>query len=596
MMLSDMRKRVRVVMFIVAAAFIAGFLMSEIWRMLATRGSRGRTQDTHGYVGQVGKHNITPEEYQAARSYTTDKYKSDNRLRDLSSEDYQAVEQQAWQFLLSEITWAKVLKAENIRVTQDEVMEIIKSNPPEDIRNKPELMTDGKFDEQKYLKIINAPENRAYFSKYYRDLLDMLPKEKFRMDVLNTYRVTNRETEDALAAANTKWKVTALFFGPRPGKGKPPAEPSDSEVRAWYDAHKENFRAKETRQVRYVFFPLGVTSDDSAAAKQTIDRAYDQLLKGETFNLTMLDYSDLEGETLSIMIPRSQLDKPTDSVVGRLKPGTFSPPFLAAYGWQIALLDSANKDSVAFRRILVRVTMGTEAVATARDSVRSFLDKAAAMTFDSAAARFSLPVTLARPMATNVDDYYNYLNIESPSQLVEWAKKAKVGQVLDKPQLGAKGYYVFALVEAKPAGIQEFDKAKTPAIWQLQQDKQKRIWLAKAEEALAAVKAGKSLEQYAEGDSDAELQSEEFDGLLDCRRKKGPEFAGTVAVLNPGEEYGVVEANWGAFIVRCDERTTTSTLDPAAYAQQRRQQIAQDLMQEMLKQPEIKDYRDALAY
>ena len=32
-MLSDMRKRVRVVMIIVAVAFVAGFLMSELWRM-----------------------------------------------------------------------------------------------------------------------------------------------------------------------------------------------------------------------------------------------------------------------------------------------------------------------------------------------------------------------------------------------------------------------------------------------------------------------------------------------------------------------------------------------------------------------------------
>ena len=76
-MLSDMRKRVRVVMFIVAAAFIAGFLMSELWRMIGTRGSR-RGRDTHGFVGRVGDHNVTPEEYRAAVSYVTDKYKSDN--------------------------------------------------------------------------------------------------------------------------------------------------------------------------------------------------------------------------------------------------------------------------------------------------------------------------------------------------------------------------------------------------------------------------------------------------------------------------------------------------------------------------------------
>ena len=214
MMLSDMRRNIRVVMFIVAAAFIAGFLMSELWRMIGNRGGqRGRPQDTHGYVAQVGDHNVTNDEYRGVVSYITDKYKSDNKLRDLSNEDYQAIEQQAWEYLTTELTWAKVLKAEKIGVTNDEIMEIVKSNPPEELRNKPELMTDGKFDPQKYLQVINAPENREYFTNYFRQILEMLPREKFRIDVTNAYRVTNAEIEDGLAAANSKWRATALFFG-----------------------------------------------------------------------------------------------------------------------------------------------------------------------------------------------------------------------------------------------------------------------------------------------------------------------------------------------------------------------------------------------
>jgi len=587
-----MRKRVRIVMLIVAAAFIAGFLMSEVWQMLARRGGR-RSETPQGIIGRVGTYNVTPEEYRSAVSYTTEKYKSDNHLRDLSTEDYQAVEQQAWRFLISEITWGKVLKAGNVRVTQDEAMEIIKSNPPEDIRNRPELMTDGKFDQQKYLQIINAPENRAYFSKYFRDLLEMLPKEKFRIDVANAYRVTNREAEDALAAANTKWRTTSLYFGPKMLKEK--VEPTEAEARAWYESHKEDFRTKETRQLRYVFIPLAVTKDDSALAKETIDRAYAQLLKGETFNITMLDYSDIEGETLSAMIPRERLDKTTDSMVGKLKLGAFSPPFLAGYGWQIALLDSVKKDSIAFRRILVRVKLGSEVVATVRDSVRSFVDKALVGKFDTVAAEFGLPVAMTRPMVEGQDNIPG-LSLESPEQLVAWAKKAKPGQVFDRPQRGAQGFYVFELAEVKPAGVQDFEKVKMAATWRVRQDKEKQVWLAKAREAFDAIKAGKSLEQYVQENPDVELQSEEFVGLLDCRRKKGPEFAGALAALNPGEKYGVIETNWGAFIVRCDERTPVSTLEPGAYADQRRQQVAQDLMQELLKQPEVKDYRDALAY
>jgi parvulin-like peptidyl-prolyl isomerase len=581
-------------MFIVAAAFIAGFLMSELWRMIGARGSqRGRTQDTHGYVAQVGNHNVTNDEYRSVVSYITDKYKSDNKLRDLSNEDYQAIEQQAWEYLTTELTWSKVLKAEKIGVTNDEIMEIVKSNPPEELRTKPELMTDGKFDPQKYLQVINAPENREYFTKYFRQILEMLPREKFRIDVMNAYRVTNPEAEDALSAANTKWKTTSLYFGAQVLKEK--VEPTDAEVRAWYDAHKDKFLRKETRQLRQVFFPLAVTRDDSAAAKEVIDRAYDQLVKGETFNLTTLDYSDLEGETLSAMTPRAGLDKATDSLVARLKPGQYSSPYLAGYGWQIVQLDSAKKDSVAFRRILVRVKLGAEVLATIRDSVHSFIEKTATEKFDTLAARFGLQVRPIRPLTSDQKELPS-LDVESPGALIDWAKKAKPGQVFDQPLRGARGYYVFELGDVKPAGVRPFDEVKQFVSQSARLDKEKQVWLPMAKQAVDAIKAGKSFEQYAQENPGVELQTDSFNGIGDCRVKKGTEIAGTVLALNPGEMFGPVDFEWGAFIVRCDERAPISKLDPAGYAEQRRTKVAQGLTGEMLKPPEIKDYRDALAY
>jgi len=591
-MLSNMRKRVRVIMFVVAIAFLAGFLMGELWRMIGTRGSQ-RGRDTHGFVGRIGDHNVTPEEYRSVVSYITDKYKSDNRLRDLSNEDYQAVERQAWKYLISELTWAKVLTAEKVGVTQDEAMEIVRSNPPEELRNKPELLTDGKFDQQKYLQIMNAPENREYFTRYFRQLLEMLPREKFRIDVISAYRVTKPETEDALAAANTRWKTTALYFGPQALKQK--FEPTEAEAKAWYEAHKDSFRTKETRQLRYVSFPMTVTRQDSADAKEIIDRAHDQLLKGESFNLTTLDYSDLEGETLSAMTPLSGLDKVTDSAVSRLKPGQYSPPHLAGYGWQIVRLDSAKKDSVAYGRIVVRVKMGSEVLATVRDSVRSFLEKAATEKLDTLAIRFGLTIRMARPLIGDQKDLPG-LDVENPAQIIEWAKSAKPGQVYDLPQRGTQGYHVFELGEVKPPGVADFEKVKQAAVYRLRREKEKPAWTQAAQQALDAIKAGRSLEQYAQENPGVELQVDSCTGIEDCRRKKGPEFAGAVAALNPGEKCGVVETSWGAFIIRCDERTSVATLDPTGYAEERRARVAQDVMAEMLKQPEVRDYRDALAY
>jgi hypothetical protein len=148
----------------------------------------------------------------------------------------------------------------------------------------------------------------------------------------------------------------------------------------------------------------------------------------------------------------------------------------------------------------------------------------------------------------------------------------------------------------KPAGFADYEKVKQAAGFRLRLEKQKQAWSEKSQQALAAIKGGKSIEQYAAENPGVELQIDSCTGLLDCRRKQGPEFAGAVAALNPGEKYGVVETNWGAFIIRCDARTPVSTLEPAAYVDQRRSQVGQALMGELLKEPEVIDYRDALAY
>jgi len=239
--------------------------------------------------------------------------------------------------------------------------------------------------------------------------------------------------------------------------------------------------------------------------------------------------------------------------------------------------------------------MGGEVLATVRDSVRSFLDKTATEKFDTLAVRFGLPVRPTRPLVIDQDELPG-LDVESQGDLIAWAKKAKAGQVYDRPLRGSQGYYVFELGEVKPAGARPFDDVKVYVAQSARLEKEKQVWLPMAKSALEALKAGKSLEQYAQENPGVEVQTDSFAGIMQARYGKGNEFAGAVLALNPGETYGLIEYEWGAFIVRCNERTAISKLEPAGYAEQRRDKIVQGLMDELLKPSEVRDYRDALAY
>lgn len=595
-MLSTLRKRVRIIMIVVAATFILGFLGSELWNLIARQGgAKGQAQDTRGLVGEIGDHEVKPEEYRAALTYITDKYKTENRLRDLTNEDYANIEQQTWRFLVTELTWNKVLTDARISITQDEVLQIMQANPPEELRSNPDLQKDGKFDQQKYVELMNKPENREYFAKYYQELVEMLPKEKFRIDVVSAWRPTQAEIDEALAGGNTIWKTTSLYIGPAAVADAGNVEPSEAEIRAYYDSHQDEYKTKEVRQVSYALFPVTIGPQDSADAKELIDKAYAQLQGGETFNLTMLDFSELAPDTVPAKFPRERLDPATDSAVKALKVGTYSAPFLTTYGWQIVALDSAGTDSVALRRIVVRVKQGGDALGAVRDSVRAFIDATAETPFETLAQRYNIPVLRTRPMVGGEANLAG-INIDSPSQVEMWARKAKAGAVLGTPQRGPYGYYVFSLAEITPAGVQEFEKVKPAAGWRVRQEKEKALWLAKAEAAVEQIRAGKTFEQFAAENSGIEVQAEEFAGLLDARRRKGAEFAGALLVLGPGERVGPVTTDWGAFVIRCDERTQSQMLTAETYAQQRQQGLAQQLLEEFLKTPEIKDYRDGSQY
>ncbi len=595
-MMTILRKRVRIIMIVVAVAFIGGFLLGEVWRMLANRQTRGdrRRTDT---VGQVGTHKVTTAEYRNALAYITDKYREDNRLRDLSSADYFVIEDQTWAFLVSELTWSKLLEDAEVRITQEEVIEIMRANPPEELRSNPELLDEnGQFSQQKYSEVMDNPQNQAYFARYFRDLAQQLPKEKFRIDVANSYRMTGAEIEETSRAEYSRWQITSLGFGPRSLAQS--VEPTDEEAEAYYKAHRDDFRSKETRHIQYVLFPIQVSAEDSAEARETVDRAHQQLGTGESFNVTMMDYSDLVAETTSAFFPRERLDAETDTVVSRLQLGEYSEPFLTTYGWQIVMLDSTRTDSVAMRRILVRIKLDGETVAVARETARDFIERAGAGStdFDTVAVDMKLTVRKTRPM---IDGEANLagLSVSSPTRLADWARTAKTGVMMDTPLRGQDGLYLFQLDSIEPAGIREFEVVKRAASWRAKQEQEKKLWLAMAEEALDAIRAGKTMEQYAEEHEGVELNTEEFAGVMDCRRRRGAEFAGAVSALETGGTAGVIEATWGAFILRCDESHRPGI--PVAtqqLAQQRQQQVAQQVMQQLTVEQDVKDNRDDLFY
>ncbi|MCX8015357.1 MAG: SurA N-terminal domain-containing protein, partial [candidate division WOR-3 bacterium] len=236
--ITRMRRWSKFLFILVAVVFVLGFLLRELWQILGHRGSENML--AKGIVGKVGKKNITLQEYQNTFDYLSAKHKVENNVQELTKQDIERISQQTWQYLTEQKNWADILKRNNIKITDQEIIEIIKANPPQDLRMREEFMTNGEFDYQKYQEYIFAPENRLRLSLYAYELSVGLPREKFRLDVINSYRPTTNEINDAMMKENTALKVSYLFITSK--VLREPYKPTEAEIKSYYEKHKDKYQ------------------------------------------------------------------------------------------------------------------------------------------------------------------------------------------------------------------------------------------------------------------------------------------------------------------------------------------------------------------
>ena len=583
--ITKMRRLSKSIFIIVAIGFIGGFLLSELWQMLGKKS--GSNMLDKGIAGKVGKYKITLTEYRNAIDYFTVKFKTENNVRDLSPQQEENITQQTWQYLTTEKTWADILKQSKIKITDAEIIEIIKANPPQRMRTNPAFMTaDGQFDYEKYQNYFFAEENRLQLTLYARELADGLPKEKFRLDVLASYRVTTGEINDAMEKENTSVKLTYLYFGPKVLTNR--YTPADDEIKKYYDKNKDKYEQKKLYRVKQVFFPLAITDRDSLDAQRQIEDAY-ALTKDEEFNILIRDFSDTPQDSVATWVKQKDLDSTTRRAINELKFDTITSPVLTISGWQVIKVDKRVKDSLLIRKIVKNIQITRETESALRDSVSNFVSRAQTVDFDTLAMEYGL---FARELQPMTEDRISFPAIYNSNQLKDFMLSAKPNNV-SQPLKGRAGYYVFQLIAREAAKLQPLEQVKSSIEWQVRREKEKELIKNYSETYLDKIRARVPLEEIARMDSMIELHTEEFASAKECRNRKGSEFAGTAYALNPNETYAILATDIGSFAIRCDEKKTNTIFNAAEYTEARKNQVGNQIFQATIKQPEITDYRDA---
>ncbi len=586
-MLQTMRSSAKFVFWILAVAFIGGFLLVETSGLL---GSSPVTPTTS--VATVNGTDILYTDWQRRTQQQVQQAQQQSG-RTLTQDETRRIENQAFDEMVAEILLSQEYKKRGIIVSDAEIVDYARYAPPQWVRNAPDLQTDGSFDPAKYQRLLTSAQARqsgllAALDQYFRS---EVPKEKLFEQVTSGLYVTDAELWRAWQDANDSASISFVAF--RPTATGADTTIADSDLRKFYDAHTAEFDRPGRSVVSVLYIPRVVTAADSAAVRAKISALRDEILKGAKFeDVAKRESTDsisaAQGGDLGKGV-KGRFVAEFENVAWALAPGAVSEPVQTQFGYHIIKVDSRKGDTLSVRHILLPVSPSDSSTAKVDREADQLAKLVAGTTdqpqkFDEAAK--SLGLTPFK-IDVNEDQPAVYDGRQVPSVSAWSFSGAQVGEVSDLFD-AEDGYYV-ARLDSLFEGGKSFDAVKSAVRVRVAQDRAversipaaQGLATAARSSSLEAAAAAAKLEVRKTGMTNRAGASGEFGSLGEA---VGAAFVQPLNVVgDPIRETAAV------FVIRTDARKPS---DKATFDAQKKDLRARRLQQ--LKQQRLQMYLDDL--
>jgi len=276
--------------------------------------------------------------------------------------------------MVQEVLLDQEYQRRGITVTDDEVRQFARFDPPDWIVSAPELQTQGKFDPEKYQRLLASPQAREgglllQLEAYYRS---EIPKDKLYDQIASGVYVTNEELWQAWRDQHDSAQVSYVAFTPAVDSATAKSI-SDADLQTYFNAHTEDFQGPGRAMLSVIEIARSTTAADTAAARAHALALRDQIVKGAKFedvakresadSSSAVNGGDLGMHAKGYFVP--EFEKAEQA----LKPGEISAPVATPFGFHLIRVDARKGDSTSVHHILVRIQIS--------DSAASRIDKEA---------------------------------------------------------------------------------------------------------------------------------------------------------------------------------------------------------------------------
>jgi peptidyl-prolyl cis-trans isomerase D len=598
-----MRGLAKYIWLIVALVFVGGFLLYQ------TSGLMGRTPVTATTaVAVVNGTEIPYTVYTQRVQAEIQNQQQQARGRSLTEDETRRIESNVFDQMVSDILLQDEYRRRGIFVTDDEVREFARYAPPQWIMQAPELQTDGRFDPEKYQRLLGSAQARqsgllVSLEQYYRS---EIPKQKLFDQISSGMYVSDADLWRAWRDQHDSAQASFVAFTPSAADSAAAKSIPDPELRAYFNAHKSDFQGTGRASLSLLIIPRVTTAADTAAARAKAESLREEIVKGAKFeDVAKRESADTvsgaQGGDLG-KGGRNRFVPEFEKAAYALKPGELSQPVLSPFGFHIIRVDSKSGkagDTISVRHILVRIAQ-SDSESTRIDKQADSLSRQAASSdqgakLDSASRALRLPIQRVQA----IEDETARLNGREIPSVSAWAfGGARVGETSELFD-DDNGYYLARLDTLHPGGEPRFEDVKEDV--RAKVAAQKAVdQLMPAAQKLASAAAASTLESAAQQAAKKVQATPMFarssfvPGLGQFTPPIGAAFGLPVgAVSQP------VKSADGVYVLRVDKRvladsaawSAQKTAQRATRLQQLRQQAVQMFLEDMRKSAKVDDHR-----
>src|SRR5690554_352950 len=511
-------------------------------------------------LGNVNGDRISLEEYQQRIQYYTNAY-TQQTGSSMTPEMSAYYETQVWEDLVNSRLVEQKMDELGITVTDQELLDMVYGDNPDPIIVQNFQREDGTIDRASLSQVMSDPN----FSQQAL-ALDIQLRQQRRQQKLSNFitaglQVTPTEIEREYIKSNSYVDISFVRF---PFAQTVPEEiaVTDSDLRNYYNSHKENYKQDENYELKFVSFSKMSTKEDTLVITKEVADLRESFAAAENDSLFLIRNASSSPYSSSF-INKKDIREAYEPVLN-LKKGEVTEPIIN--NGQISIVKKVDEKGnqikfVAFSRVIEVFYSTVNKVNEKASDFRHFATEES--NFDDEVERSGLTVTNAIASKGNV--FISGLgNSQQVLGFLEKARKGDISPVFELPN----SFVVAQLTVVNKEGYRPFADVKGQVETQVKIEKRKELAAEKVKQLLAANKT--LAELAAAAGKDVEVATGITGNAIQIPNAgREPEVIGMIFGMQKGETSGVLTGNTAIYVVHVDDRVEANlaNLDAAKKAE-----------------------------